>query len=94
MLAAQQSESRGPVASRPAAPGSSADDVFLCEMQDNIVFGKAYEEQWYVRVVTACALSDDLAKLPWGDLTEIGERGVNLSGQLLVSCLLCLSSRQ
>ncbi|DBA68013.1 TPA: hypothetical protein ACH3X2_014044 [Trebouxia sp. C0005] len=49
-------------------------------IRDNIVFGKAYEEQWYVRVVTACALTDDLAMLPWGDLTEIGERGVNLSG--------------
>ncbi len=32
-------------------------------------------------MVTACALTDDLAMLPWGDLTEIGERGVNLSGQ-------------
>ena len=63
-------------------------------MQDNIVFGKAYEEQWYVRVVTACALTDDLAMLPWGDLTEIGERGVNLSGQLLVTYLLCLSCGQ
>ena len=82
------------MASRSAAPGSSADAVFLCEMQDNIVFGKAYEEQWYVRVVTACALTDDLAMMPWGDLTEIGERGVNLSGQLLVTDLLGLSSRQ
>ena len=50
-------------------------------IQDNIVFGKTYEESWYVRVVTACALTDDLAMLPWGDLTEIGERGINLSGQ-------------
>lgn len=58
------------------------------------MFGKAYEEQWYVRVVTACALTDDLAMLPWGDLTEIGERGVNLSGLPLVTCFLGLSSRQ
>lgn len=76
------------MASRSAAPGSCADDVCLCETQDNIVFGKAYEEQWYVRVVTACALTDDLAMLPWGDLTEIGERGVNLSGLLLVTCCI------
>jgi len=60
----------------------------MCVMQDNIVFGKTYEEQWYVRVVTAGALTDDLAMLPWGDLTEIGERGVNLSGLLLVTCRL------
>ena len=50
-------------------------------MQENITFGKAYEEEWYIRVVTACALTDDLAMLPWGDLTEIGERGINLSGK-------------
>ena len=49
-------------------------------MQANIVFGKAYEEEWYIRVIMACALTDDLAMLPWGDLTEIGERGINLSG--------------
>ena len=28
----------------------------------------------------ACALSHDIAQLPAGDATEIGERGVNLSG--------------
>ena len=49
-------------------------------MQENITFGKEYDEQWYIRVVLACALADDLAMLPWGDLTEIGERGINLSG--------------
>lgn len=37
-------------------------------------------EEFYGRVLQACALKDDLAMLPGGDLTEIGERGVNLSG--------------
>jgi len=27
-----------------------------------------------------CELSDDIAQLAGGDMTEIGERGVNLSG--------------
>jgi len=31
-------------------------------------------------VIKACALIDDLALLVDGDLTEIGEKGVNLSG--------------
>ena len=53
----------------------------LFDVQENITFGRAYEEEWYIKVVTACALPDDLAMLPWGDLTEIGERGINLSGQ-------------
>ena len=34
----------------------------------------------YSRALAACALSRDLASLPAGDATEIGERGVNLSG--------------
>lgn len=55
-------------------------------LQENITFGQEYDEQWYVQVVLACALADDLAMLPWGDLTEIGERGINLSGELLASC--------
>jgi len=31
-------------------------------------------------VVDACALRADLAALPAGDATEIGERGITLSG--------------
>lgn len=34
----------------------------------------------YARVVTACALDHDIEALPAGDATEIGERGINLSG--------------
>jgi ABC-type multidrug transport system fused ATPase/permease subunit len=34
----------------------------------------------YTRVVQACQLEDDLLQLPAGDATEIGERGINLSG--------------
>lgn len=31
-------------------------------------------------VIEACSLKPDIAILPGGDLTEIGERGINLSG--------------
>ena len=34
----------------------------------------------YQRALDACALRHDLAALPAGDATEIGERGINLSG--------------
>lgn len=36
----------------------------------------------YDAVIAACALEQDLAELPAGDETELGERGVNLSGAL------------
>lgn len=32
------------------------------------------------RVIRACSLEADLRVLPAGELTEIGEKGVNLSG--------------
>ncbi|XP_057566818.1 ATP-binding cassette sub-family C member 12-like [Hippopotamus amphibius kiboko] len=34
----------------------------------------------YQHTVRVCALQEDLSSLPYGDLTEIGERGLNLSG--------------
>ena len=49
-------------------------------LRGNILFGRTYDKARYDKVVKACALSDDLAVLPAGDMTEIGERGINLSG--------------
>ena len=43
-------------------------------LKENIVFGESFEEQTYQGVVEACALKPDLAVLPAGDQTEIGER--------------------
>lgn len=43
-------------------------------LKDNILFGKAFEEQKYHCVVEACALTPDLEVLPGGDMTEIGEK--------------------
>ncbi|KAL8936625.1 MAG: hypothetical protein Q9211_004099 [Gyalolechia sp. 1 TL-2023] len=49
-------------------------------VRENIVFGKEYERRWYDKVVDACALRPDLEMLPHGDMTEIGERGITVSG--------------
>lgn len=46
----------------------------------NIVMGEAADEERYQRAIDACALADDLALLPAGDQTEVGEKGVTLSG--------------
>ncbi|XP_043945094.1 multidrug resistance-associated protein 1 isoform X2 [Protopterus annectens] len=48
--------------------------------KNNIIFGQEVNEDWYKRVIKACALLPDLEILPSGDTTEIGEKGVNLSG--------------
>lgn len=49
-------------------------------VRDNIVFGKELDTEWYDEVIDACALRPDLAMLPQGDFTEIGERGITISG--------------
>ncbi|POM80161.1 Multidrug resistance protein ABC Superfamily, partial [Phytophthora palmivora] len=49
-------------------------------VRDNILFGEPYEAEHYRRIVTACQLLPDFEMLEQGDQTEIGERGINLSG--------------
>ncbi|KMU83907.1 canalicular multispecific organic anion transporter 1 [Coccidioides immitis H538.4] len=49
-------------------------------LKENILFGKEYDKVWYDEVIEACALRADLEMLPAGDKTEIGERGITISG--------------
>lgn len=47
---------------------------------DNILFGAVYDEKRFEDVVEACALGPDLAAWEEGEHTEVGERGISLSG--------------
>lgn len=49
-------------------------------IQDNILFGLPLDEERYHKTLEVCALISDLKILEDGDQSEIGERGVNLSG--------------
>ncbi|KAI0749685.1 P-loop containing nucleoside triphosphate hydrolase protein [Daedaleopsis nitida] len=51
-------------------------------IRDNIIFGAGYgyDEARYKAVVEACALAKDFEIFAAGDLTEIGEKGITLSG--------------
>lgn len=49
-------------------------------VRENILFGKEYDQKWYEQVIEACALRQDLEMLPNSDQTEIGERGITISG--------------
>jgi ATP-binding cassette subfamily C (CFTR/MRP) protein 1 len=50
-------------------------------VEKNIKFGGVDRgEKWYNKVIDKCCLKADIDILPAGDQTEIGERGVNLSG--------------
>ncbi|CEP65006.1 ATP-binding cassette transporter YOR1 LALA0_S16e00518g [Lachancea lanzarotensis] len=49
-------------------------------VKDNILFGCPFDEARYKNVIRVCSLQADLDLLPAGDRTEIGERGITLSG--------------
>ncbi|KAJ1748616.1 ABC transporter C member 13 [Coemansia sp. RSA 1821] len=54
--------------------------IMNASFRENILFGNDYDEARYNQVILACALTDDISELPGGDATEIGFKGVNLSG--------------
>ncbi|KAJ2042756.1 hypothetical protein H4S04_007127, partial [Coemansia sp. S16] len=54
--------------------------IMNATLRSNVLFGLKYDESFYNRVIDACALRPDLDMLTAGDMTEIGEKGINLSG--------------
>ena len=54
--------------------------VMNASVKENIVFGHRWDPHFYERTISACALTEDLKTLPDGDQTEVGERGISLSG--------------
>ena len=49
-------------------------------IQNNILFYQPYNAEKYNEILNLCELNQDLNSFEGGDLTEIGEKGVNLSG--------------
>jgi ATP-binding cassette subfamily C (CFTR/MRP) protein 1 len=54
--------------------------VMNASVKENITFGHRFDPVFYEKTVKACALTEDFAQLPDGDNTEVGERGISLSG--------------
>ena len=57
--------------------------IMNATVRDNILFGHVGEEideERYQLALTCCSLRHDLDQLPAGDMTEIGEKGITLSG--------------
>ena len=50
------------------------------KLRENVLFGSEFDKKQYVETMMACQLEPDLAIMPAGDFTEIGEKGINLSG--------------
>ncbi|GMR31872.1 hypothetical protein PMAYCL1PPCAC_02067 [Pristionchus mayeri] len=66
---------RGMVAYMPQQPW-----IQNATVRDNILMGMEFDAGKYNEIVEACALRQDFILLADGDRTEIGEKGINLSG--------------
>ncbi|KAG9093297.1 hypothetical protein FRC07_011491, partial [Ceratobasidium sp. 392] len=69
---------RGKIAYVPQNPW-----MMNATIRDNILFSHRYDEEFYNIVLNACALQPDFAQFPEGDMTEVGEGGITLSGSQL-----------
>ncbi|KAJ7236948.1 P-loop containing nucleoside triphosphate hydrolase protein [Mycena rebaudengoi] len=49
-------------------------------IKDNIIFDTPLDEERYKKVIYQCALEQDLSLFQAGDQTEVGEKGLTLSG--------------
>ncbi|KZW01954.1 multidrug resistance-associated ABC transporter [Exidia glandulosa HHB12029] len=65
----------GSVAYAPQTPW-----IVNATVKDNVVFGEELDDERYGRCLRACALDQDIETLSHKDNTEIGERGITLSG--------------
>lgn len=73
----------GKIGFRPDASVAFCDqEAFIqnATLRENVLFGAPMNEKKYRQTLKATCLMEDLKVLPEGDLTEIGGRGVNLSG--------------
>lgn len=68
-------EVRGSIAYAPQIPF-----ILNATLRDNILFGRPMNEAAYASVLDRCQLLADIAQFDGGDLVEIGERGIGLSG--------------
>ncbi len=49
-------------------------------IRNSITAFSEYDERWYNTILEACALDEDLRQMPLGDQTQIGSKGIALSG--------------
>ena len=56
-------------------------------VKDNILFGHPFDASFFWEVVDACSLQPDFEQLAAAEMTELGERGVNLSGGKRAICV-------
>lgn len=61
----------------------ASQDAFLwpTSVRENIVLHQDFDPKWYARVLDACCLGPDLARMEKGDMTIMAESGGVSGGQ-------------
>ncbi|KAM9890726.1 hypothetical protein OXX79_011224 [Metschnikowia pulcherrima] len=54
--------------------------IMNASVKENIIFGHKFDDTYYQQTIDACQLIPDLKILPDGDETQVGEKGISLSG--------------
>ena len=82
MLAGELEIQKGSIHRHYKSLAYAAQDPWVMDgtVKENILMGKTFDEAWYGKVVAACCLLTDFDQLRNGDLTIVGDRGVQLSG--------------
>eukprot|EP00820_Chromera_velia_P023428 Cvel_8715.t1-p1 / transcript=Cvel_8715.t1 / gene=Cvel_8715 / organism=Chromera_velia_CCMP2878 / gene_product=ABC transporter C family member 1, putative / transcript_product=ABC transporter C family member 1, putative / location=Cvel_scaffold487:25-17734(-) / protein_length=3199 / sequence_SO=supercontig / SO=protein_coding / is_pseudo=false len=68
------------LATAPLGYAAQSPWIFQGTIRENILFGRAFDEEAFQMTVRACAMVPDLEKLPRRDLQEIEAGGHSLSG--------------
>ena len=55
--------------------------IFTATIRQNILFGKLYDKEKFSKIVRICCLEQDLKLFQDGELSIVGEKGINLSGK-------------
>ncbi len=60
----------------------AAQDPWIMDgtVRENVLIGQDWDKEWYEKVINACGLDVDYKQLRQGDMTIVGDRGVQLSG--------------
>jgi len=74
-LSAGSLQIKGSIAYVPQTPW-----IMHGTVRDNILFGKAFDYEWYLKVVRACCLIPDFRQFQDHDFSYLSENGINLSG--------------
>ena len=54
--------------------------IMSASVKDNITFGLPFDESKFINTIEVCWLEPDIQSFEYGIETQIGERGINISG--------------